>query len=79
MTNVEVLENPAVVIDNGSGMIKAGIAGEEAPKAYYPSLVGVPKYEGIPGADNQDIYIGQDALAKKGLLTLSYPLKNGIV
>jgi len=33
----------AVVIDNGSGMCKAGIAGEDAPKACFPSITGKPK------------------------------------
>ena len=37
------IENPAVVIDNGSGMIKAGIAGDDAPRTYFPSIVGRPK------------------------------------
>jgi len=26
-----------VVLDNGSGMIKAGYAGEEVPKSFFPS------------------------------------------
>ena len=38
-------DKPAVVIDNGTGMIKAGIAGDEAPKVYFPTVVGYPKFE----------------------------------
>jgi len=30
----------AVVIDNGSGICKAGFAGDEAPIAVFPSIVG---------------------------------------
>ena len=30
----------ALVIDNGSGMCKAGFAGDEAPRAVFPSIVG---------------------------------------
>jgi actin len=30
----------ALVVDNGSGMCKAGFAGEEAPRAVYPSIIG---------------------------------------
>lgn len=71
--------NPAVVIDNGSGMIKAGIAGDDAPRVYFPSVVGVPKYDKLHGADDKSHYIGQDAINKKGVLTLEYPLENGIV
>jgi len=36
-------QNQAVIIDNGSGMIKAGIAGDDAPRTYFPSIVGRPK------------------------------------
>ncbi len=35
------------MIDNGSGMIKAGISGDEAPRSAFPSIVGRPKHEGI--------------------------------
>jgi len=71
--------NPAVVIDNGSGMIKAGIAGDDAPRVYFPSVVGLPKYDKMIGSDDKSFYIGQDAINKKGVLTLEYPLENGIV
>ncbi len=37
--------NAPVVIDNGSGMCKAGISGDDAPKTSFPSIVGRPKYE----------------------------------
>lgn len=72
-------DNPVVVIDNGTGMMKAGIAGEEAPRVNFPSVVGVPKYAQIHLADGKDFYIGQDAIQRKGILTLEYPLENGIV
>ena len=32
-----------VVIDNGSGMVKAGFAGEEQPRCVFPAIVGRPK------------------------------------
>jgi len=35
-----------VVIDNGSGMMKAGIAGDEAPACCYSAIVGRPKQKG---------------------------------
>lgn len=40
-------EQSAIVIDNGSGMCKAGIAGDDAPRASFPSIVGRPKMPGI--------------------------------
>lgn len=33
----------ALVIDNGSGMCKVGFAGDEAPRAVFPSIVGHPR------------------------------------
>ena len=41
------MDTPAVIIDNGSGMIKGGIAGDDAPRTYFPSIVGTPKLPGI--------------------------------
>lgn len=32
----------AVVIDNGSGRIKAGFAGDDAPRSVFTSIVGRP-------------------------------------
>ncbi len=30
----------AVIIDNGTGMSKAGFAGDDAPRSVFPTLVG---------------------------------------
>ena len=35
-------EVQAVVVDNGSGMCKAGFGGDDAPKVVFPSIVGKP-------------------------------------
>jgi actin len=53
-------ENAAVVIDNGSGMCKAGIAGDDAPRTSFPSVVGRPKMVSIMvGMDQKDAYVGE--------------------
>ena len=45
----------ALVVDNGSGMCKAGFAGDDAPRAVFPSIVGRPKHPGIMvGMDQKD-------------------------
>jgi len=37
----------ALVVDNGSGMCKAGFAGDDAPRAVFPSIVGRPRHQGV--------------------------------
>ncbi|CAG8439716.1 523_t:CDS:2, partial [Funneliformis mosseae] len=55
----DVLTNQPVVIDNGSGVIKAGFAGDDQPKCFFPSYVGRPKHVRImAGAVEGDLFIG---------------------
>ena len=35
----------SVVIDNGSGMCKAGFAGDDAPRSVFPAVTGRPRYD----------------------------------
>ena len=37
----------SIVIDNGSGMCKAGIAGDDAPRSHFPFILGAPRTTGI--------------------------------
>lgn len=84
----ETLYNQPVVIDNGSGNLKAGFAGEDKPKAYASAIIGRPKYQKImagslisSGDDKtgEDTFIGDIAQQNRGLLRLSYPIEHGIV
>lgn len=38
-------ETTALVCDNGSGLVKAGFAGDDAPRAVFPSIVGRPRHQ----------------------------------
>ena len=73
-------EAPTIVIDNGSGMIKAGIAGEQAPRAVFPNIVGRLKHASdMHGICYKEEYIGDEAMQKKSILNLSCPISAGIV
>ena len=69
-----------VVIDNGSGMVKAGFAGEEQPRCVFPAIVGRPKHaSAMQGVAQKEEYIGEEANQKRGILELNYPVAAGIV
>lgn len=44
------MDRPAVVIDNGTGMMKSGVAGDDAPRSYLPTQVGTMKYDAMIGS-----------------------------
>lgn len=69
-----------IIIDNGTGYIKAGFSGTDSPAANFPSCIGKPKNQGIMvGNQSQDYYVGSQAIEKKGVLKLKYPVEHGVV
>uniref|UniRef100_A0A8R1U209 Uncharacterized protein n=1 Tax=Onchocerca volvulus TaxID=6282 RepID=A0A8R1U209_ONCVO len=80
MDSYDVIANQPVVIDNGSGVIKAGFAGDQTPKCRFANFVGRPKHTRVmAGALEGDLFIGPKAQEYRGLLSLKYPMEHGIV
>ena len=73
------MEDLAVVLDNGTGLTKAGLAGDDKPRAVFPAVIGRPKEKQTILGDYKEVYIGDEAIAHKGILKLIYPVEHGTV
>ncbi|CAK1554027.1 unnamed protein product [Leptosia nina] len=67
-----------VVVDMGSRSIKVGFGAESFPRYIVPSVVGRFQHEvlldGVP-----DIYFGAEAVKKRGLSNLTWPIEGGMI
>ena len=69
----------ALVFDIGSGMVKSGFAGDDAPRAVFPRIVGWPRHQdGMVGMDQKGACVGDEARSNSGLCT-RYPIEHAIV
>jgi len=75
-----------VVIDNGSGLLKAGFAGSDRPQCVFSSAVGRLKHGHsntirVYGGELEggDCFVGDRVQAHRGVLRIAYPLEHGIV
>ena len=67
----------ALAVDNGSGVCADGFAGDDAPRAVFPTIVGRPKMPGMMvGMDQKDSNDGDEVLSKRGVL--KYPIAHGV-
>ena len=79
----EYLKLP-IIVDIGSGEIKAGFSGEENPKVTFKNYLGEPKYNKIlrsfnnEGEDSNEKFIGEDCDKLMGIIKLRFPVKRGV-
>ncbi|EFC50844.1 hypothetical protein NAEGRDRAFT_29311 [Naegleria gruberi] len=70
---------PPVVIDFGSGVFKAGIAGEEIPSCCFQNVVGLPHLDDENEYLNEEFLVGDKALDQRHSHQLFYPMDKGQV
>ncbi|XP_047339269.1 actin-100-like [Impatiens glandulifera] len=77
----DVMYDQHLVLDNGTGVIKAGFAGDEAPRVVFPSIVGRPRHEchRVGMVKKKGTYVGDETLSKRSILNINYPMEHGIV
>lgn len=72
-----------LVLDQGTGFVKIGRAGENFPDYTFPSIVGRPILRAEERANIstplKDIMIGEEASDVRSYLQISYPMENGII
>eukprot|EP00658_Telonema_sp_P-2_P018495 TRINITY_DN17260_c0_g1_i2.p1 TRINITY_DN17260_c0_g1~~TRINITY_DN17260_c0_g1_i2.p1 ORF type:complete len:378 (+),score=77.46 TRINITY_DN17260_c0_g1_i2:223-1356(+) len=73
-------EAEALVVDNGTGTIKAGFAGEDAPKVMFSTVVGSTKHKStVVGMGDKECFVGSEAQEKRGTLILKKPIEKGMI
>ncbi|XP_004474416.1 actin-related protein T1 [Dasypus novemcinctus] len=80
MFSPHLLDNPAVIFDNGSGLCKAGLSGEIGPRHVISSVVGHLKLN-MPSAEANEKkhFVGDAAVYKYDSLNLHYPVERGLI
>ncbi|KAH8078537.1 hypothetical protein JL720_9735 [Aureococcus anophagefferens] len=79
---MSALLSQPVVIDNGTGVVKAGMAGGDRPGVVFASACGRAKHVRLmPGGalEGADVVVGRRAAQHRGALVLSRPMARGMV
>jgi hypothetical protein len=67
----KMAQSRALVFDTGSGVTKAGFAGDDMPRVVFPSIIGYPDSPGVMvGMEKKLYYVGNEAHIMRDALTL---------
>ena len=78
---------PVIIIDNGSGYLKAGLSNQKSPSVTIPALIGrqmlrhgeTVKPKSKDGIEMKSLMIGDEVLPFRSMLELSHPVTEGII
>jgi len=68
-----------IVIDNGTGYMKGGFSGENAPRAVFPTIVGTTIKGKLLTDEKIPRVLGQEALEKMGMIDAKFPIEKGLI
>ncbi|EFC48075.1 hypothetical protein NAEGRDRAFT_44350 [Naegleria gruberi] len=75
-------ENPPLIIDNGSSLMKAGLSDDDAPCAVFPTVTGRQKVSTLMvGMNNIDkTFVGDNTFGlRRGINVFYYPIDRGLI
>ncbi|XP_040588800.1 actin-85C-like [Mesocricetus auratus] len=74
------MDHTPLICDYGSGFSKVGFVGTEAPLAVFPTIIGKLKHNNLlVGVEEEDCFIGSEALNNLKQLNLNYPITRGTI
>jgi len=70
----------SIILDIGSGLVKAGFSGEDGPRNIFNSIVGIPKMAGLKvGMEQKERYVGDEAISNLEIMNFFPPVQRGEV
>ena len=77
--DAEYTKNQIAIMDIGSGTVKCGFSGEDAPRSVFNTMVGRPRHKGVMvGMGQPRAYVGDEVMKYYGILSIKHPIENGI-
>lgn len=70
---------PTLIVDIGSGFIKAGLQTDTSPPCIFPTLVGRPRRRFVDQFKGSPFFVADDAICSRHSLSFSYPVDHGHV